>query len=501
MIPASASSKDAPGYGARPICWKCSGKGAIFKNVKKIKKQQRQRQHQRQQQQQKKKKEEEKEQRPRDGDGGTSAAQASSTSSTTTTSSSLSSSSPSSPSSSSTATVACPVCHGAGTLLGKRKEAQHANAPGVVTKLRERPAGWQARGVLPVGNPHGRERLAPRAGEALTGLCGDWRIFQKVGGHRWSTEDIVTAWYAAQIFRGGAAPRKIVDLGCGIGSVLLQCAWLWPEAALVGVEAQPTSAGLARRSIEYNLGRANGRVKLVEGDIRDEATLASARAALLGGAGINNRCQIDDAGAANKNEKGTTKRRKVAVHDNDNNDNDNRKNIALVTGTPPYFHIDRDDDGNAIPIQGGMPSCVNSAPARNEFRGGVEVYCDAAARILRANTMMGTSSGRRHGVFVVTMAYQVARVEQAAAASGLVIFRRLDVIGKTGKTPLFASFAMRLAGDAGVEAATSGGAGAKKTHVETLAVRGLDLKHTDEYEALMQRMGIPPVLNKLCVPN
>jgi hypothetical protein len=61
MIPASASSKDAPGYGARPICWKCSGKGAIFKNVKKIKKQQRQRQHQRQQQQQKKKKEEEEE--------------------------------------------------------------------------------------------------------------------------------------------------------------------------------------------------------------------------------------------------------------------------------------------------------------------------------------------------------------------------------------------------------------------------------------------------------
>ena len=95
---------------------------------------------------------------------------------------------------------------------------------------------------------------------------------------------------------------------------------------------------------------------------------------------------------------------------------------------------------------------------------------------------------------------EVARVEAAAARSGLVIFRRLDVIGKTGKSPLFASFAMRLAiNDESVVAAggANDAAGARaKTHVESLTVRGSDLKHTAEYEALMQRMGIPPVRKK-----
>ena len=397
---------------------------------------------------------------------------------------------PDAPSFPATATVACPVCRGAGTLLGKLKEARHANAPGVVTKLRERPLGWQARGVLPVGNPHRHERLKPGVGEALTGLCGDWRIFQKVGGHRWSTEDIVTAWYAAKILKGGKAPLKVVDLGCGIGSVLLQCAWLWPQATAVGIEAQPTSAGLARRSIEYNLGHVDRRVKLIEGDIRNEATLTSAREILVASAdcaSVTSDISYSRSGSGEER----SKRRKVLMIP----DNDTDRDITLVTGTPPYFHIERDEAGNAIPIQGGMPSCVNSAPARNEFRGGIEVYCDAAAKILRGNT--GSASS---GTFVVTMAYQVARVEAAAARSGLVIFRRLDVIGKTGKSPLFASFAMRLAiNDESVVAAggANDAAGARaKTHVESLTVRGSDLKHTAEYEALMQRMGIPPVRKK-----
>merc|ERR1712232_975859 len=72
----------------------------------------------------------------------------------------------------------------------------------------------------------------------------------------------------------------------------------------------------------------------------------------------------------------------------------------LVTGTPPYFRVDftlRPNENkkeqhvhSAVINQGGMPSCLQSAPARCEFRGGVEAYCEAAAAVMK-----------RDGVFVV----------------------------------------------------------------------------------------------------
>jgi hypothetical protein len=47
-------------------------------------------------------------------------------------------------------------------------------------------------------------------------------------------------------------PAHHLDLGCGIGSVLLMVAWGLPGVASCGVEAQEVSLGLARRSILYN---------------------------------------------------------------------------------------------------------------------------------------------------------------------------------------------------------------------------------------------------------
>ena len=46
----------------------------------------------------------------------------------------------------------------------------------------------------------------------------------------------------------------------------------------------------------------------------------------------------------------------------------------------------------------------------------------------------------------------------------MVIFRRVDVIGKEGKTPLFATFAMRLAEGTGAEAGALDGIENKETH-------------------------------------
>jgi tRNA1(Val) A37 N6-methylase TrmN6 len=86
-----------------------------------------------------------------------------------------------------------------------------------------------------------------------------------------------------------------------------------------GVEAQPLSAGMARRSIRWN--GVGDRVRVREGDFRE--------AGVTGDLG-----QFD-----------------------------------LITGTPPYFP----------PGTGLESDHVQRGPCRFEHRGGVEAYCDAAA--------------------------------------------------------------------------------------------------------------------------
>jgi len=58
----------------------------------------------------------------------------------------------------------------------------------------------------------------PQPGEDLCYLTGAWRILQRLDGHRWSLDDLVTAWVAAAACRH-TAPRDVTDLGCGIGAV------------------------------------------------------------------------------------------------------------------------------------------------------------------------------------------------------------------------------------------------------------------------------------------
>jgi tRNA1Val (adenine37-N6)-methyltransferase len=84
----------------------------------------------------------------------------------------------------------------------------------------------------------------------LDQLAGSWRIFQLRRGHRFSVDDLLTAWAAAQ-----ARPqaRRLLDLGAGIGSVGLLALWRLPaEAHLTMVEVQAVSHALACRTIRYN---------------------------------------------------------------------------------------------------------------------------------------------------------------------------------------------------------------------------------------------------------
>ncbi|MCB9732076.1 MAG: methyltransferase [Deltaproteobacteria bacterium] len=185
-----------------------------------------------------------------------------------------------------------------------------------------RPDDWRAPGPAPAGSREAALAVLGE-GEDACHLLGDWRIFQKVGGHRWSLDDLVTAWLAVDMLARGALaapPRRALDLGTGIGSVLLMLAWHLPEARLLGVEAQAVSADLARRSVAWN--GVGHRVSVREGDLREVA-------------------HGEDAGS-----------------------------YALVTGTPPYWA--RGD--------GTESGAVQKGPCRFEHRGGVEDYCAAARR-------------------------------------------------------------------------------------------------------------------------
>lgn len=173
--------------------------------------------------------------------------------------------------------------------------------------------GWRRPGPVPPGG------VEPDEGETLDFICGHFRIFQYAKGHRYSTDDVLTAWYGT-----AHAPRvgRAADLGSGIGSVALISAWRLPGATFCTVEAQEISLRLARKTVRFN--GLESRFTLYQGDLRDPAVLA------------------------------------------------NEEPFDLVTGSPPYF-----PPGTATAA--GHEQAI---PARIEVRGSVADYTRAAARIL-----------------------------------------------------------------------------------------------------------------------
>ena len=298
---------------------------------------------------------------------------------------------------------------GAGAIAAPAGEApaseEGVDAAGLVRPAR-RPAGWLAPGPPPRRTA---ERSAPRAGEDLCHLSGDWRILQRLDGNRWSLDDLVTAWVAAGEMTV-APPRRVVDLGCGIGSVLLMMAWRFPEARVLGVEAQAVSVDLARRSIAWNGIR--DRCEVCLGDLRDREWQSEAEL------------------------------------------------FDLVTGTPPYL-----PRGTALESRR-----VQSAPCHFEHRGGVEEYCLAASALLAAGGRFVTCAG----------AAQQGRVEDGAAAAGLRLLRRLEVIPREGKAPLFC-----------VHVLAAGAAASAQVAATSLTVRARDGRWTDGFRSLRHDMGLP----------
>jgi tRNA1Val (adenine37-N6)-methyltransferase len=184
--------------------------------------------------------------------------------------------------------------------------------------------GWEPGGPEPRGDA-GDRRLWPAEDEDLSFLSGNFRIFQKKRGHRWSLDDALTAVVAIETARDTRVyptpPTCLLDLGTGIGSVSHMLAWAFPEASMLGIEAQELSYNMALRSRAYN--GLEGRMQLVLGDLRTDLPLG--------------------------------------------------RSFDMVTGTPPY-----------IPIgEGVISNRPQKGPCCFEFRGGVEDYCAAARKVLR----------------------------------------------------------------------------------------------------------------------
>jgi tRNA1(Val) A37 N6-methylase TrmN6 len=106
-------------------------------------------------------------------------------------------------------------------------------------------------------------------GESLDAISGHFRLFQLLDGHRFSTDDILTAWYGTS---WAPSALRVLDLGSGIGTVGMIAAWRLPGARFVTIEAQADSVRLARKSARYN--GLDDRYTVREGDFRDPSLLA-----------------------------------------------------------------------------------------------------------------------------------------------------------------------------------------------------------------------------------
>jgi tRNA1Val (adenine37-N6)-methyltransferase len=122
--------------------------------------------------------------------------------------------------------------------------------------------GWTKPGPIPPGALGKGPQLEP--GESLDAISGHFRLFQLIKGHRFSTDDVLTAWYGTTWC---PSATSLLDLGSGIGTVGMIAAWRLPATRVVSVEAQQESVRLAKKSAAWN--GLESRYEIREGDFRD----------------------------------------------------------------------------------------------------------------------------------------------------------------------------------------------------------------------------------------
>ncbi len=177
--------------------------------------------------------------------------------------------------------------------------------------------GWSKPGPIPPGALGSGPEVEP--GETLDAISGYFRLFQLANGHRFSTDDVLTAWYGTSWC---PTARRALDLGSGIGTVGMIAAWRLQGVQFVTVEAQEESVRLAQKSACWNGLQA--RYEIRQGDFRDANVLRT----------------------------------------------DER--FDLVLGSPPYFPL-------GTGVEGDHPQKI---ACRFEVRGTIADYCLVAARHL-----------------------------------------------------------------------------------------------------------------------
>lgn len=171
--------------------------------------------------------------------------------------------------------------------------------------------GLESPGVEPL-----TDTLEPGPGESLDRLSLRRQVLQRSRGHKSATDDLLAAWQAA---RARPEARRVLDLGCGHGTVTLLLSDLLPDARFTSVEAQGVSADLAVRNTALN--GLSSRVTVVHSDFRE--------------------LQLDAA-------------------------------FDLVTGTPPFMPL-----GTGV-----LPADPQRAAGRFELRGGIEAYVATGVRLM-----------------------------------------------------------------------------------------------------------------------
>jgi tRNA1(Val) A37 N6-methylase TrmN6 len=111
-----------------------------------------------------------------------------------------------------------------------------------------------------VASPASEESQPPDAPTENALLGGRVRLLQPTRGYRAGMDAALLAATVA------AKPGEtVLEAGCGVGAVLTQIAARRPSVGLIGVERDPTAAGLARRNAVLN-GWAD-RMTIVDGDV------------------------------------------------------------------------------------------------------------------------------------------------------------------------------------------------------------------------------------------
>ncbi|MCC7443086.1 MAG: methyltransferase domain-containing protein [Bdellovibrionales bacterium] len=172
--------------------------------------------------------------------------------------------------------------------------------------------GW----LVPGPEAPAWEQVEAGAGRTADSLSGHWKLLQLENGHRFSSDDVLTAWYATVC---AGAVHRALDLGSGLGTVAQVAAWRLPGSHWVTIEAQSESIELARQSVELN--GLSARFDLRQGDFREPGIL----------------------------KEGET--------------------FDLITGSPPYFPLET----------GTHADHPQKVACRFELRGDIRAYCETAS--------------------------------------------------------------------------------------------------------------------------